>query len=67
MVEWEEAKTFISRNLMVWLQLPRKNHIFKCFRISLGTPRHRKTSWSDLDLRKPFGNFYITKTREYRN
>lgn len=67
MVEWEEAKTSISRNLMVWLQLPRKNDIFKCFRISLGTPRQRKTNWLDLDLRKTFGNFHYTKTQDYWN
>jgi hypothetical protein len=58
-IRWEEAKAAISRNLMVWMELPDWGSRCDRFQFSLGSPRRSKTFWLEFELRKTVGNLNV--------
>jgi len=59
MVAWDDVKTYIARNVMVWLSLPRPGSAFTCFKVFLGNPHDRITLGLELQLRLDYGNFDV--------
>jgi hypothetical protein len=57
---WEEAKTSISQNLMIWMLLIVVPYHNLGFSISLGSPREGMTRTLELDFRKSPGKSYYT-------
>lgn len=64
---WEEAKTTISRNLMIWMHLFRSVDRGTRFSISLGNPHRSETRALILDLRKSLSKSHSTLARVHRN
>jgi len=59
MATWEEIKTHIPRNLMVWIDLPDRWRNQKRIIVSLGNPHRRETWELNFHLRLGFGKFDI--------
>jgi hypothetical protein len=57
---WEEAKTSMSRNLMIWIIIPVHEPVKTSFVINLGSPREPETWGAMLDFRKSLSKSYFT-------
>ena len=55
MVAWEDVKTYIPRNVMVWMNLPRPVSAFMSLKVFLGNPRRRETRGLELQFRLDYG------------
>jgi hypothetical protein len=64
---WEEAKTAISRDLMIWMYLFHSPDHGTGFSISLGNPHRSETQVLIVDLRKSLSKSHSTLARVHRN
>ena len=58
---WEEAKTAISRNLMIWVALYPYEHHTWAYNIELGDPHRSKTLPLSFNLVKTLGKFHYPR------